>query len=287
MRYDALYLLTSMAESTQLSLLKSKKKSNRSGSTQEQEKNLVALCALATLGISAVGLLVSMMALGTANTIANKPMPTLVQTTSGKTMQIKALEGKDRSNEVIKDFTVKTFTNLFTWRVYLIPTNQDEMRSPKADPGVAVEVDGTANLKLPTPVWGASFTIADDFRKDFLGKYLAPLTTSLKVLQGSSEVAFIPISIQDPIEVKSNNPDVKQWKVKMVANLAVRTAANLPETLVPFNQDIYLQSVTPPIMPDLSRLDPKTDLQAVIAIARSPGLQIIGMEKFTSQDLTK
>lgn len=71
------------------------------------------------------------------------------------------------------------------------------------------------------------------------------------------------------------------------ANLAVRTAANLPETLVPFNQDIYLQSVTPPIMPDLSRLDPKTDLQAVIAIARSPGLQIIGMEKFTSQDLTK
>jgi hypothetical protein len=276
-----------MSESTQLTLLKPKKKSNRSGSTQEQEKNLRALFDLVALGLSAVGVIVSIMALSISNTIANKPMPTLVQTTSGKTMQIKALEGKDRSNEVIKDFTVKTFTNLFTWRVYLIPTNQDEMRTPKADPGVPVEVEGTASLKLPTPVWGASFTIADDFRKDFVGKYLAPLTTSLKVLQGSSEVAFIPISIQDPIEIKSNNPDIKQWKVKMVANLAVRTSANLPETLVPFNYDIYLQSVTPPVMPDLSRLDPKTDLQAVIAIARSPGLQIIAMEKFTAQDLAK
>ena len=276
-----------MAESTQLTLLKTKKKSDRFGSTQERERNFVALCSLATLGISAVGLLVSIMALSTANTIANKPMPTLVQTTSGTTMQIKSLEGKDRSNEAIKDFTVKTFTNLFTWRVFLIPTNQEEMRSPKADPGVPVEIEGTASLKLPTPVWGASFTIADDFRKEFLGKYLAPLITNLKILQGASEVAFIPISIQDPIEVKSNNPDIKQWKVKMVANLAIRTTANLPETLVPFNQDIYLQSVTPPIVPDLSHLDPKTDLQAVIAIARSPGLQIIGMEKFTPQDLNK
>jgi hypothetical protein len=274
-----------MANSNQLSILKTKKRSNRFGSSQEQEMNLVALCSLATLGISMIGLLVSMMALNTANKIADKPMPTLVQTTSGKTMQIKTLEGKDRSNEAIKDFTVKTFTNLFTWRVFLIPTNQEEMRTPKADPGVAVDVEGKANLKLPTPVWGASFTIADDFRQEFLGKYIAPLITNLKILQGSSEVAFIPITIQDPIELPSKKPNVKLWKVKMVANLAVRTAANLPETLVPFNRDVYVESVTPPLVPDLNHLDQKADLQAVIGIARSSGLQIIGMDKFTPQDL--
>lgn len=276
-----------MADSNHLSILDLKKRSGKSGSAQEQEKNLVALCSLVTLGISTLGLLVSAFALSTANTIASKPMPTLVQTINGKTIEIKALEGKVRSTKLLQDFTVKTLTNLFTWRVYLMPTNQDEMRAPTADPGVAIETDGTASLKLPSPVWAASFAISDDFRKDFLGKNLAPLTTALKVLQGSSEVAFIPVSIQDPIEIKSNKPDEKLWKVKIVANLAVKTAANVPETLVPFNKDVYLRAVIPPIMPDVSRLDSKTDLQAVTAIARSAGLEIYGMEDFSKEDLTK
>jgi hypothetical protein len=287
MKYDMLYSLTSMPESTQLTLLKTKQKSGRSGSFQEQEKNLVALCTLGTLGVSTLGLIISMMALGTANTIANKPMPTLVQTTSGKTMAIEVLDGKLRSPKLLQDFTVKTLTNLFTWRSFLIPISQEEMRTLKVDPGVAIESDGTASLKLPTPVWAASFAISDDFRKDFLGKHLAPLTTTLKVLQGSSETAFIPISVQEPIEVKGGNPNERLWKVKVVANLAIRTAANVPETLVPFNKDIYLRVVNPPLMPDLNHLDPKTDLQAVIAIARSSGLEVYGMEDISKQDLTK
>jgi hypothetical protein len=276
-----------MADSNHLSILNIKKRFGKAGSIQEQEKNFVAICSLVTLGVSTSGLLVSILALNTANTIASKPMPTLVQTMNGRTMEIKAFDGKVRSEQAIKDFTVKTLTNLFTWRVYLMPTNQDEMRSPKADPGVAIESDGSASLKLPSPVWAASFAISDDFRKDFLGKQLAPLINTLKVLQGSSEVAFIPVSIQDPIEIKSNKPDEKLWKVKIVANLAVRTAANVPETLVPFNKDVYVRAVIPPIMPDVSKLDGTTDLQAVTAIARSAGLEIYGMEDFSKEDLTK
>jgi hypothetical protein len=285
---DMLYFLTHlMADSNHLSVLNLKKRSGKAGSDREQEKNFAALCALVALGVSTAGLIVSILTLNAANTIANKPMPTLVQTVNGKTMEIKAFDGKVRSERAIQDFTVKTLTNLFTWRVYLIPSNQDEMRSPKADPGVAIESDGTANLKLPSPVWGASFAISDDFRKDFLGKQLAPLITTLKVLQGSSEVAFVPVSIQDPIEIKTNKPDEKLWKVKIVANLAVRTAVNVPETLVPFNKDVYIRAVIPPIMPDVSRLDSKTDLQAVTAIARSAGLEIYGMEDFSKEDLIK
>lgn len=287
MEYDILYFLTPMAESPELTLLKTKKKFNRSGSTVEQERNLVALCSLATLGVSTLGLVIGLIALANTNTIANKPMPTLVQTTSGKTMAIQALDGKQRSPKLLQDFTVKTLTNLFTWRSFLIPTNQEEMRTLKVDPGVPIEADGTASLKLPTPVWAASFAISDDFRKDFLGKHIAPLTTTLKVLQGSSETAFIPLSVQEPIEVNSPNPNEKLWKVKVVANLAIRTAANVPETLVPINKDIYLRAANPPLMPDLNHLDSKTDLQAVIAIARSSGLEIYGMEDFSKQDLTK
>jgi hypothetical protein len=276
-----------MSDSHQLSVLNIKKRSPKSGSVQEQEKNLVALCSLITLGVSTVGLLISILALNAANTIASKPMPTLVQTLNGKTMEIKAMDGKQRSNQLLQDFTVKTLTDLFTWRVYLMPTSPEEVRTPKVDPGVPIEAEGRTDLKVPSPVWAASFAISDDFRKDFLNKNLAPLTTSLKILQGSSEVAFIPISIQDPIEVKSTKPDEKLWKVKIVANLAIRTAPNIPETLVPINKDVYLRAVIPPVMPDISRLNSKTDLQAVTAIARSAGVEIIGMEDFSKQDLTK
>ena len=276
-----------MGSPNQLALLKPTKKLRKFGSPQEQEKNLVALCSLGTLGVSILGLIIGIVALAKTNAIANKPMPTLVQTSSGKTMAIEVVDGKQRPPKLIQDFTVKTLTNLFTWRSFLIPTNQEEMRTLKVDPGVAVESDGTASLKLPTPVWAASFAISDDFRKDFVGKHLGPLTTTLKVLQGSSETAFIPIAIQEPIEVKSNNPEEKLWKVKVVANLAIRTSPNVPETLVPVNKDIYIRSVNPPLMPDLNHLDPKTDLQAVTAIARSSGLEIYGMEDFSKQDLTK
>ena len=276
-----------MGSPHQLVLLKPTKKLRKFGSPQEQEKNLVALCSLGTLGVSILGLIIGIVALTKTNAIANKPMPTLVQTSSGKTMAIEVVDGKQRPPKLIQDFTVKTLTNLFTWRSFLIPTNQEEMRTLKVDPGVAVESDGTASLKLPTPVWAASFAISDDFRKDFVGKHLGPLTTTLKVLQGSSETAFIPIAIQEPIEVKSNNPEEKLWKVKVVANLAIRTSPNVPETLVPINRDIYIRAVNPPLMPDLSHLDPKTDLQAVTAIARSSGLEIYGMEDFSKQDLTK
>lgn len=276
-----------MSDSNQLSVLNIKKRSPKSGSLQEQEKNLVALCSLITLGVSTIGLFISVLALNAANTIATKPMPTLVQTLNGKTIEIKAMDGKQRSNQLLQDFTVKTLTDLFTWRVYLMPTSPTEVRTPKVDPGVAIEAEGRTDLKIPSPVWAASFAISDDFRKEFLSKQIAPLTTSLKILQGSSDVAFIPVSIQDPIEVKSNKPDEKLWKVKIVANLAIRTAPNVPETLVPINKDIYLRAVIPPVMPDVSRLDAKTDLQAVTAIARSAGVEIYGMEDFSKQDLVK
>jgi hypothetical protein len=224
--------------------------------------------------------------LSTANTIANKPTPTLVQTADGKTIGIEAFNGKDRSPKLIRNFTVDTLTKLFNWNVYLLPVSAEEMRKPRIDLGMPIESEGNASLKIPTPVWGASFTISDDFRKDFLGKTLAPLIASLKILQGSSYVAFIPVSVQDPIEVKSNKPDEKLWKVKIVANLAIKTMANVPETLVPFNKDIYIRAVVPPTPAD-SRVDKTTDLQAVISIARSAGLEIYGMEDFSQQDLTK
>lgn len=274
-----------MTDSPELSVLNLKKRSKIEVSQQdEKERNLVALCALATLGISMLGLCVSTAALFAANAIANKPMPSLVQTLNGKAMKVEVSNNRERSPRVIKFFVMNTLTNLFTWRVNYLPPSPENSRGA-IDPGVPVEVDGNASIKIPTSVWGASFAISDDFRKDFMGKGLAPLIGTLKIVEGSSYVGFIPTIIQEPVEVKGKNPNDRRWKVKIVGTLAVKTAVNIPETLVPINKDIYVRAVDPPIPPDMNAVDPKADLQAVIAIARSSGLEIDGMEDYVAQDI--
>lgn len=252
----------------------------------EKEQNNLALCALATLGCAGFGLLISLIALAKIGGLESKPLPTLVQTIDGKTIHITALQGSERSPEVIKSFTINTLTHLFTWRQYLLPVSNEEVRNPKIDPGVPVETEGQTSLKLPSPVWISSFAVSNEFRKDFLGKHLAPLITGLKVLQGTSTVGFIPISIQEPILVR-NSGSQKIWKVKIVANLVVKTTNDAPESLVPFNKDVYVESVIPTLPTDTPpQKDGSTpDLQAAISISRSSGLQITALEDFSRQDI--
>jgi hypothetical protein len=238
------------------------------------------------LGISSVGLLISILALSAANRIANKPLPILVQTLNGKNIKIETLTERTRPPNTIKFFVTSTLTNLFTWRVHYLSTSPNESQVKKLDPGVPVEVEGSASLKIPTSVWGASFAVSDEFRKDFLGKDLAPLITKLNILQGASYVGFMPSIVQEPVVVKTNNPSEKLWMVKVVANLVVKTNPNVPETIIPFNKDIYVRAIDPPLPPETG-VDPELDLQAVIAMARSKGLEIYGMEEFSSQQITK
>jgi hypothetical protein len=275
-----------MTESSELSVLSLKKRTGKVTRSQEEEKNLVALCSLGALIVSSIGVFISLFTLGVANRIASKPLPVLVQTLNGKNIKIRAEEGRDRSPKAIKFFVTTTLTSLFTWRVHYLTNAPDEPQAKKIDPGVPVEVTGGAALKIPASVWGASFAVSDEFRKDFIGKDLAPMITQLKIIQGSSYVAFMPSVIQDPIEVKTNNPNEKLWMVKVVANLVVKTNADVPETLIPFNKDIYVRAIDPPIPPEIG-VDPETDLQAVIALARSKGLEIYGMEEFSAQKMTK
>jgi hypothetical protein len=275
-----------MTESSELSILSLKKKNGKTTRSKEEEKNLVALCSLGTLIVSSIGLLISIFALSAANRIASKPLPVLVQTLNGKNIKIDTLEGRERSPRAIKFFVTTTLTNIFTWRIHYLASDPEAPQTKKLDPGVPVEITGSTALKIPTSVWGASFAISDEFRKDFIGKDLAPLITQLKILQGSSYVAFMPSIVQDPIAVKSNNSIEKLWMVKVVGNLVVKTNPDVPETIIPFNKDIYVRAIDPPIPPEIG-VDPELDLQAVIAMARSKGLEIYGMEEFSTQKITK
>ena len=253
--------------------------------TSGAQNNRIALFILVTLGISIFNLLLLLFQTISLNGVAHRPMPTMVQLVNGKTIEVSSFEGKERSAQLIKDFTVSSLNKLFTWRQYLPVAAGDDPRRPQADPGVPVE-SKTGKILIPTSVWGGSWMLADKFREEFLGNSIAPLMAQLQVLQGKSEVAFIPLDIQDPVEVKGNG-DERLWKIQLVANLVYRATSDptATEKVVPFNKTVYLRAVTPPSLTDPNSSPEKDrDLSRVIAMARSAGLEIYAIEEYTPQD---
>ena len=242
------------------------------------ENNRFALFLICTAGLSVFNTFLLLFNAVSTNNIANRPLPTMVQTVNGKTLEMTALEGKNRSPQFIKEFTAITLTRLFTWSRYFQPTSAEDARRPKIDPGVPIE-SKTAKVLVPTNVWAASFTLASKFREEFLGETVAPLLSKLGVTQGQSEVSISILDVQDPIEVKGN-ADERLWKVKVIANLILRAADNMPERTIPFNKTIYLQA----IYPASSQAATASDLAHVVAMAHASGLQIYAIEKYDAQD---
>jgi hypothetical protein len=111
------------------------------------------------------------------------------------------------------------------------------------------------------------------------------LMSQLQILQGKSEIAFLPLDIQDPVEVKGNSSE-RLWKIQIVANLVYRATADASEKVVPFNKTVYLRAVEPPSLTDLdsSTSKDRKDLARVIATARSAGLEIYAIEDYKTQD---
>lgn len=245
------------------------------------QNNRFALFVLGTLGLGIFNSLFHLITAININQAANRPLPTLVQMANGKSIEVKAFEGKERSPQLIKSFTSSSLTKLFTWQRYLPLTIHDDPHKPRVDPGVPVEA-GESKLLIPTNVWGASFTLEENFRKHFIGKSIAPLLTQLGILQGKSEVALSILDLQHPVEVKSDREDERLWKIKMVANLIVRSDADVPEKVVPMNKTIYLKAIEPAVMPDPHQ--PGGDLAQVVAIAQAAGLQIYAIEDYQTED---
>jgi hypothetical protein len=245
------------------------------------QNNRLALVTLITLGLGVFNTLFLLVTAVNSSRLANRPLPAFVQLADGKSLEVKALEGKNRPPQLIKNFTTTTLTKLFTWQRYLPLTDEDDPRKPKLDPGIPVEAV-ESKLLIPTSVWGASFGLEENFRKEFIGKSLAPLLTELGILQGKSEVALSILDVQPPVEVKSEVENERLWKVKVVANLIVRSTTDVPEKLVPMNKTIYLRAIAPavPITPN----QPGGDLAQVVAMAASAGLQIYAIEAYQTGD---
>jgi hypothetical protein len=127
--------------------------------------------------------------------------------------------------------------------LYLPPISREDIEFPQIDPGIVIKVDGKTSIRIPTSVWKDSSTTFDDLGGEFLSEELAPLISSLKITQGSSSTLFMPINVQDPIEVKTNKLGERLWKVKVTANILVNRTPNSKEELISFTKDVYIKYI--------------------------------------------
>jgi hypothetical protein len=205
--------------------------------------------------------------------IASKPAPVLVQTADGKSMKVMALEGNQRSPQVIKDSVTIMLSKLFTWRNFLTPINSEELVNPKPDPGIAIPArNGFLGGKIPTEVWQATFSLSPDFQTSYL-YVLAKMVSDAGIYNtsGGAQVSLELRDVGNPISVGDGT-----WRVPIVADLTKLDAVTKLPTRVQFNKDIFVQAVPVPHIREEGTVLQKS-LSQMTAEAKASGLQIYAM----------
>ncbi len=221
-------------------------------------ENLLPLFVVISLGLNA-GCLLAILILGTVTTrLANRPVPTLVQTVGGESILTESMDHLDRTPETIRRFTAQTLTMMFTWN----PVQQDAAGEVVADQGVEV-----GKSRATTRSWQASFALAEDFRAAFLEEVGA--MTPDDVFVGNAQSVFNIESLSEPKRLGAG-----QWEIEVVANLVIFNQQNSQGVGIPFNKTIYVQAVEPPSDP---LEEDATKIQQAVYRVRSSGLQFVQM----------
>ncbi|MEL6326900.1 MAG: hypothetical protein AAFQ61_08355 [Cyanobacteria bacterium J06626_23] len=222
-------------------------------------ENLLPLFVVISLGLHVLSLF-AIVILGTVTTrLANRPVPTLVQTVGGESILTESTDHLDRTPATIRRFTAQTLTMMFTWN----PVQQDAAGGQViTDQGV--EVGGS---RATTRSWQASFAFAEDFRAAFLEEVGA--MTPDEVFAGNAQSVFNIESLSEPKRLGAG-----QWEIEVVANLVIFNQQNSQGVGIPFNKTIYLRAVEPPSDP---LEEDATKIQQAVYRVRSSGLQFVQM----------
>jgi hypothetical protein len=211
--------------------------------------------------------------------VANKPLPSLVQTADGKTIRVLAQDSNERSPSVIVNTTTVALTKLFTWRSFLAPANSQDVISPKLDPGIDIPSKGqNTGGKIPTSVYEASFVLASDFQEPFLS-YLASLVKDAGVFSSGAQVSLEILSISDnPISIGAG-----LWRVDLVGTL-VRVLPNKTITRAKLNKQVFLKAVPASIISDRGS-SAENMLSRLVAEGSATGVRIYAMKDVDEKNL--
>jgi hypothetical protein len=230
----------------------------------------LGIVTLAGIALNTGVLLTQVLLFFSYSNLSKKPVPTLVQLSTGEAITATALGSKERSPEVITKFVSRTLTMLMSWSG-TIPGDNDAAK-PLPDSGVDIQA-GAVRSKVTTSTYQAAFAISEDFRKEFLAE-LGKLTPS-SVFNGTVKVIFVPLEIQNPVLIEPG-----KWKVVVIANLLVLDQSDITGKAIPFNKEVYLKAVeAPEFQPGLSGIG------LAVQQMRASGLEIYAIRDLIKDDI--
>lgn len=248
-----------------LQFLKSKKSSSFSNN------DLFGVLVISSIGLGFFNLILHFLLYSTYLKLSNRPTPSLVQLASGQSITVTQLGNKERTPEVILEFVRNSLSTLMTWNGKL-PSSDANGSKPASDPGVEIRSVRGAGKRtvVTTPAYQGAFALSEDFRKEFLQE-LGKLTPA-GVFQGKTEVIFVPIEIQKPIQIEPG-----KWRVRVVANLLVLDQKEILGTPITFNKEVFIKAVEPP--------EYQANLTGIALIVQQ--IRASGLEIYAIRDLTK
>lgn len=233
----------------------------------------LALFAVGTFGLNIITFLILLLLYGSYSQLSKKAPPSLVQLETGKSITVAPIGSLERTPQVVLRFVADTMSLMMNWSGTLPPNTSEDARLPKPDPGIDIRSLTNARGKVASGAWQASYTLSEDFRKEFL-KMLADITPP-GVFRGKTQVVLIPLSIQSPVKIADG-----KWKVKMIANLTVFDQSSNLGQVIPFNKEIFVRAVEAPESPN------KVDgIAAIVYQVRSSGLEIYAIRDLPQENL--
>ena len=243
-------------------------------SSKYSKNNILGIFTISTFALHLIILIVLFLLYGSLSSLSRKPPPTLVELADGTSAKVGSIGNKERSPQAILHFVSSTLTLMMNWSG-TVPTTADtqaQTNKPKPDPGVDISSLGNVDGRVSISAWEASYALSSDFRKDFL-QLLAQMTPS-GIFEQKTQVVFIPLSIEQPIQISPG-----KWKVKIVANLNIFDVRTNIGEVIPFNKEIFIQAVEAPSK------SPSGGLALLINHIRSSGLEVYAIRDLKEENL--
>ncbi len=235
--------------------------------------DLLGIFAVATFSLHLINLLFLFTLNSSYFRLSKRPVPTLVELANGESIKVNSIGNKERSPQAILHFVSSTMTLMFNWSGTIPITNSNiNSKKTKLDPGVDITSVGGRG-KVSITAWEASFGLSSDFRKQFL-QLIAEMTPQ-GVFHQKTQVVFIPLHIQPPIQISEG-----KWKVKVIANLNIFDRRSNIGDITPFNKEIFIRAVEAP-----EKSPSSTGIALLINHIRSSGLEIYAIRELKEENL--
>ncbi|EDX82597.1 hypothetical protein S7335_1301 [Synechococcus sp. PCC 7335] len=207
--------------------------------------------------------------------ITRKEFPSLVQTTSGETIEIGLEDPEYRSPVTIRSYVGRTLYYLMTMTSYGVGDDQVSSLDPQRQKALPVKVDlGDDQGAITQTAFLASESLESNFADEFRQK-LAQMTPP-EVFTGVEEIILKLDYIRNPVPVNDEKERwTGVWTVDVVGNLKVYRLGKGEIDTIPYNKRVTVRPIDEPLIHDVTQFG---ELAIALNAAQRAGLQIIGMK---------